>query len=230
MSEPPERAPLRTANAIAAALRTGHAVEDEDFDHLLPVRLRRASRMFWTPLPVVARVAAWLAEARVGSVVDLGAGAGKFCVAAALMTSCRYTGIEHRARLVAAAGRLARELGVADRVDFVLGRVEPEAPPVAGAHPEGAGAPGSSRAYYLYNPFGENRFGPSGHLDEEVELGDARYRADVAAVEAILRAARPGTYVVTYNGFGGEVPEGYTPVRVDRTLPNMLEMWVKSAG
>ncbi len=170
--------------------------------------------MFWTPLVVAARAAAWFTELGVASVVDIGSGAGKFCVAAALGTDCQFTGLEHRARLVAAAGRLARQFHVDDRVRFIECLLEIGGVPAADA-------------YYLYNPFGENRFGPEGHLDDEVELGEDRYLRDIAAVEDLLRGARVGTYVVTYNGFGGQVPEGYAQIRVDRTLPNMLRMWQK---
>jgi SAM-dependent methyltransferase len=206
--------PALAADELADALRAGRAVDDERFDRLLPGRLRRASGVFWTPLAVVARAAAWLAEARVDSVVDIGSGAGKFCVAAALATTCRYTGLEHRARLVATAGRLARQLRVDDRVTFVAGGLEPRAVPVADA-------------YYLYNPFAENRFAPEAHLDDDVVLGEARYLADIATVEAVLRDARAGTLVILYNGFGGELPAGYAPVRADRTLPNLLQMWIQ---
>ena len=205
------------ADELAALIRGGAVVDDELFDRFLPLRLRVASGVFWTPLVVAARASVWLAEAGVGSVVDIGAGVGKFCVAAALATRCRYIGVEHRARLVAAAGRLARLFRVEDRVTFVTTSLDPHTLPVADA-------------YYLYNPFGENRLGPDGHLDEDVELGEARYRGDVEAVEAVLRDARAGTHVITYNGFGGAVPDGWAQVRVDRTLPNMLRMWVKRGG
>ena len=205
------------ADELADLIRAGRAVDDELFDRFLPLRLRVASGVFWTPLVVAARAAVWLAEAEVGTVVDIGAGVGKFCVAAALATRCRYVGVEHRARLVAAAGRLARLFRVDDRVSFVTASLDPRTLPAADA-------------YYLYNPFGENRFGPDGHLDEDVELGEARYRDDIAAVEAVLRAARAGTHVITYNGFGGAVPEGWDQICVDRTLPNMLRMWIKRGG
>lgn len=210
------RMPL-PADELAALIRVGAVVDDELFDRFLPVRLRVASGVFWTPLVVAARAAAWLVEADVGSLVDIGAGVGKFCVAAALATRGHYIGVEHRPRLVAAAGRLARLFRVEDRVTFVTASLDPRTLPVA-------------EAYYLYNPFGENRFGPDGHLDEDVELGEARYRGDIAAVEAVLHEARVGTFVITYNGFGGVVPEGWAQTRVDRTLPNMLRMWVKRGG
>lgn len=205
-----------TADELAHEIRTGGRPDDELFDRFLPPRLRVASGVFWTPLAVAARAAAWFAELGVASVADIGSGAGKFCVAAALGGACRFVGLEQRPRLVAAAGRLARLFRVDDRVRFVAGVLDPRTAPAA-------------EAYYLYNPFAENRFGPEAHLDDDVELGEDRYQRDLAAAEELLRRARPGTYVVTYNGFGGEPPGGYEPIRADRTLPNVLRMWHKSS-
>lgn len=203
-----------TAKELAQEIRRGGEPDDELFDRFLPFRLRVMSRMFWTPLAVTTRAAAWFAELGVVTVADIGSGAGKFCVVAALAGGCRFTGLEQRPSLVKAAGRLAREFGVDDRVQFVAGILDPRTVPAADA-------------YYLYNPFGENRFGPEAHLDEDVELSEDRYRRDIASVEEMLRRARPGTYVVTYNGFGGHVPDDYTEIRIDCTLPNLLQMWRK---
>lgn len=214
---PLDRPRLPAEHELADQIRAGGVPDDALFDRFLPHRLRLASGVFWTPLVVAARAAGWFADAGVTSVVDIGSGAGKFCVAAALGTTCRYVGLEHRPRLVAAARRLARQFGVDDRVQFIAASVDPRTTPLADA-------------YYLYNPFGENRFGPDDHLDEDVELGEDRYLRDIAAVEELLRRAPAGTRVVTYNGFGGVVPDGYVQVRVDRTLPNMLRMWLRSDG
>ena len=208
------RATLPTVRELAHAIRTGGRPDDELFDRFLPPRLRAASRVFWTPLAVAARAAAWFTELGVVTVVDIGSGAGKFCVAAALGGACRFIGLEQRPRLVTAAGRLARVFQVEDRVQFVVGALDPSIAPAVDV-------------YYLFNPFGENRFGPEAHLDEDVELSEDRYQHDIAAVEELLRRAVPGTQVVTYNGFGGHVPDDYEQIRVDRTLPNMLRMWRK---
>lgn len=207
-----ERARPATPAQLAALIRAGGQPPDDAFDRYLPARLRQVSGRFWTPLVVAARAAAWLAELGAATIVDIGSGAGKFCVAAALGSPCRFVGLEQRPRLVAAARRLARMFGVEDRVQFIAGVLDP------GTAPAGD-------AYYLFNPFGENRFGPEGHLDEDVELGEERYLRDIAAVELLLERAPVGTCVVTYNGFGGRMPFGYDQIRVDRTLPNMLRMW-----
>ncbi len=206
---------LVTIEAIAAALGNGQHPTDDAFDAFLPYDLRVASGTHWTPLAVAARAATWLAELDVQTVVDIGSGAGKFCIAAALATRCRFVGIEQRPRLVAAAAELAHQFHVDDRVTFTTGVVEPSTLP-------------SAEAYYLYNPFGENWLAPTERLDAEVELGDDRYVRDIAIVEEVFRRAPKGVYVFTYNGFGGRMPRGYDQIRVDRTLPNILRLWEKT--
>lgn len=200
---------------VAEALRNGFCPPDHVFDRFLPRDLRLASSVFWTPLAVAARAARWLEECHVKTVVDIGSGSGKFCVAGALTGGCRFIGIEHRPYLVEAARSLARLFEVEARVSFdnvVFGRTRaPEA-----------------EAYYLYNPFGENILGRRYHLDEDVELTDTRYQRDVAATEALLHDARLGTYILTLNGFGGRVPLNYETIRSDSDSPSGLWMFRKA--
>jgi SAM-dependent methyltransferase len=206
-----ELSPKRLGDSI----RTGASPGDEAFDrHLLP-EVRAASHVYWTPLAVAIRAAAWLDEVGVQSVVDIGSGAGKFCVAAALAGRARFIGVEHRPRLVAAARDLARVFDVADRVRFVEGALGAQSVPVADA-------------YYLYNPFEENVFLYSHRFDHEVELSEERFARDVAAAERLFEASPIGTYVLTYNGFGGCTPADYHVVRVDHTLPDVLRLWRKA--
>ena len=82
-------------------------------------------------------------------------------------------------------------------------------------------------AYYLYNPFGVYFFGPPADDDGDVAYSETRRARDIAAVEDLLQRARPGTRVLTYNGFGGRIPAGYRRVRTDLTLPNELCLWRK---
>lgn len=200
---------------IAAALRDGEELPDHWFDRYLPHDLKAVSHQHWTPLVVTARVAQWVGEFGIGTVVDIGSGAGKFCVATALATDCHFTGIEQRPRLVNTARALAHRFGVEDRVEIVEGTLgECDIP--------------SAEAYYLYNPFAENIFPRSDdHLDDDVELSDLRYARDVALMERFFQSVRIGTYVIKYNGFGGEMPRGYRKIRVDSEMPNLLRLWQK---
>ncbi len=199
---------------IGEMIREGRCPPDRAFDRFLPRELQVLSSMHWTPLAVVLRAARWLDEHGVRSVVDVGSGAGKFVVAAALAGRCRFIGLEQRPRLVSAARELAALFEVEDRVEIVEGALHDTDLPRADA-------------YYLFNPFGENLHGPGDCIDEDVELGDDRFSTDVGLVESLLEEAPGGTFLLTYNGFGGHVPIDFEEARVDRELPSVLRMWRK---
>jgi hypothetical protein len=203
---------------LARDIRAGRCPPDRLFDCFLGGdELHKASALHWTPLAVTLQAARWLRESGVERVVDIGSGAGKFCVAAALATGCTFVGVEQRASLVEAARELAIRFGVADRVEFVHTTL------ALGAVPAGD-------TYYLFNPFGENLLRPMHRLGEDVELGEERYRRDVALMEDIFANFAPGTLVIKYNGFGGRMPRTYEQIRVYRSLPSVLRMWRKKGG
>lgn len=201
-----------TTQRIVGMLRSGFAVTDLDFDSLLAQADQLPSRRFWTPVDVALLAARWLNDAAVARVLDIGSGVGKFCVIAALASSVEVVGIEHRPRLTKAARDLADKLGVADRVEFVDGRVE-EIEIAA------------FDALYFFNPFGENLHLQDEQLDVSVELGEDRYRADVAFAEQALRRVAVGTRVLTYHGFGGRIPFDYTLERYEQVGSGTLKMW-----
>lgn len=203
-----------TPPQLAAAIRAGRVPTEEAFDRHLPDRLRSASSDFWTPLEVALTVAGWLREVGARTVLDVGAGVGKFCVGASLTTDCVYFGIEHRPRLVEAAQELARRFDVERRVAFIEGAF-------------GDAIVTRADAVYLYNPFGENLRPYDDWLDDTVALGHARFRHDVALVERFLDSLPVGTHVITYNGFGGRMSEHFLEIRTDHTFPNVLRMWRK---
>jgi predicted RNA methylase len=146
--------------------------------------------------------------------LDIGAGAGKFALVAAMASSLRVVGLEHRPRLVEVAHRLAGEFSIRDRVTFLLGTFDATPTPHADA-------------YYLFNPFGENLFADTQHLDRSVELSVSRFRRDTAAVTRLLHESAIGTLVCTYNGFGGSIPQGFALKKIDATFSCPLRLWQK---
>jgi hypothetical protein len=201
---------------IASSLAGHEAVEDGLFDAHLPATLRAVPGVYWTPLEVAQRAAQWLDAVHARSVVDIGSGAGKFCVAAELAGHCQFIGLEQREWLVEAARDLAATFAVEERVTFVTGALGRVTLPVPDA-------------YYFYNPFEENLFEQIGALDRQVELSLDRYHADIAATQRLLERAPLGTFALTYNGLGGPMPRSYHRVRVDSALPSVLAMWQKRA-
>lgn len=199
---------------------------DETIDSHLPLSAQQVSPLFWTSVPIIERTVAWLDELGVGDIVDLGSGVGKWCVGAALLSQFerRYFGLEHRPELVTIATELSTHFHVTDRVTFHQGEVaallnRPGPIPGLPARP----------AFYLFNPFGENVAPDDERLGPDVELSEARFHRDVAAVEDLLEVAAPGTWVLVYNGFGGRMPFSYEPVRTDFDGPYALRLWRKMA-
>lgn len=204
----------RPARLVAAALRAGRASADDAFDRFLPRELSDVSGQYWTPLPVVRRAAGWLRDAQVRTVVDIGSGAGKFCVAAALLTRCRFIGLEQRAALVASARDLARTFDVDDRVTFVHGNCGATTTPVGDA-------------YYVFNPFGEYTFGSARFDEPGVNFTKETFNADLAAMTEVLSRAPAGTYVITLNGIGGTFPKGYEQIDIGLGAHGTLRFWKK---
>lgn len=199
---------------IGRALRLGMPVDDAEIDAHLPPELRAVSRRFWTPVAIAATAARWIAEQGASRVLDVGCGPGKVCVTAALATDLHTTGVEQRAPLVRAAASLARVFGVERRIELVEGTIE-EVDLTA------------FDALYLFNPFGENLFGRTERLDDSVELGTDRMFRDLAIVEAALESFPIGRVVVTYHGFGGQVPDTFEPIREEPMGTDVLRLWVK---
>jgi SAM-dependent methyltransferase len=205
-----------SAQRVASSLANGICPREAAFDRFLPQDLRHWSANHWTPLITCIRVAQWLESVGARTVVDIGSGAGKFCVATALAGHCHFTGIEQRPRLVTAARQLARTFDIEDRVRFLQGTLEDGTIPDADA-------------YYFFNPFGENLAAPEGRIDHEVDFSRKRFKREASRAEAFLSRAAVGTFVLEYNGFGGVMPSPYEPIRLDTKLAGYLRMWEKKS-
>ncbi len=201
------------AAAAVDAIRRGLPAADEDFDQLFAPAFQRVSRRFWTPVAVATAAARMLVTRRTTRVLDVGAGVGKLCLVGALSTAASFTGVERRGALVDVARGVAERLGLRGAT-FLHGEIE-------------AIDWGAYDALYLFNPFEENLYQPTEQLDQSVPLSDERFERDIAVVEQALAAARIGTRVVTYHGFGGRIPSGYRLVEEATAGSDRLRLWVR---
>jgi len=203
----------RLASRVAANLRAGTPVTDEMFDDLYAWNIRAMSRVYWTPLRVALRCAALLADRPGVRVLDVGSGTGKLCILGALTTAGRFTGIEQYPGLVEHARSVAKVLGVTPvfREGFFT-----------------ALDPADYDALYFFNPFVDNAWPRPFHHERSAPLVRGTFEGNVAEAQAFMRAARPGTRVVTYNGLGGPIPEGYE-LQIREELGCVIELWVKQA-
>lgn len=199
---------------IARALRSGTLVADRVFDEIFPFAARSKSSVYWTPVEVAVRAATLLANKPDLTILDVGSGIGKFCIIAAAVVHAKVRGIEHRPHLVDVAREAAAKLGV--RASFDTGTIEEQ---------DASAVDG----FYFFNPFAENMCNAADRLDASVELSEDRFWTDVDAAEELLARARVGARVVTYCGFGGELPDGYVLASRERCGGGRLDLWVKEA-
>ncbi len=185
------------------------SVEDEKFDQLYPLEIRRLSSLFWTPVAVAAEAARLLVSAPGTRVLDLGCGPGKFCLIAAALTEGRFAGVEQRAEFVIAARAAAAQRGL-DEIEFIHGNVLDI-------------AFGDYDAFYIFNPFEENMHG---HLiDSAVPLSPALFRKYTEHVSEQLGQRPLGTRVVTYMGYADDIPACYDCEAA--FFGDDLKLWVK---
>jgi predicted RNA methylase len=199
--------------AIREALHHHTAVPDAAFDQVFPEELRERSHLHWTPVATAIRAAELLAPAPDARVLDVGAGVGKMCLIGALVTGAMWWGIEQDAVQVAAAHHAAWALDVTRRTRFVQG--------------DGSRlAWDEFDAFYFYNPFSTLMLAP--HASPFVRY--ATVQSTLRRIEQRLAGTPRGTRVVTFHGFGGRWPAGFTRISREPAGDDALELWVRDAG
>ena len=203
-------------HVIVNELRNGGITADRVFDLIYPDWVRAPSSQFWTPLAVAQRAARILATDASSRVLDVGSGAGKFCLVGALSTSAQFVGIEQRRHLVEVARAISREYGTT-RATYIHGDIRDI-------------DWREFNAFYFFNPFGENYFGGEERLDDSVELTPERFERDLRFAMAALSEAQIGTRVVTYHGLGRDFPPSYERVFSEPAGSDGLELWIRARG
>lgn len=166
------------------------------FDEYLPPDLQLKAFVHFTPIPIARRAARLLAPRSGMRILDVGSGAGKFCIIAAHeLPNATLVGVEQRKHLVHVATRLAERWCVANTT-FI--------------HGDAFALDWSDfDAFYFFNPFAEQLFQPCQVLDATIEHGPKHYIRYLAATYDRLAKARAGTRVVTHHGLGTPLPMGY---------------------
>ncbi len=200
----------RPAQAIRAALARGAEVSDLAVDQLFPDELRDRSHQHWTPVEVAVRAAELLTARPRQRILDIGSGVGKVCLVGAAVSDATWWGVEQDAVQIAAANCAAWALDLEHKTRFVHGD---------GARLSWAEFDG----FYFYNPFSTLMLAP--HASPFVRY--ATIQRTLRRITQRLAAVPAGTRVVTYHGFGGPLPAGYTRQVHEPFGGGALELWVR---
>ena len=175
-------------------LKSGVLVEDEYFDAIYPKVLRMVSEFHFTPVRVAKYAAQSLVQHSGMRVLDIGSGAGKFCMVGAACTNGHFTGVEQREPLHKLSLELAQRYGLPN-VSFVhsnITNIKFE----------------DFDAFYFYNSFYEN-INRDSPIDFTVSLDKQLYINYSLFVREKLDGMPPGTILATYFSENDEVPDSY---------------------
>lgn len=203
--------PLTSGADEDLAVEEVTSLEDERFDLIYPPPIRKLSPRFWTPVRIAAEAAKLLVASPATRVLDVGCGPGKFCLVGVSLTDGQFTGVEQRSDLVAAAREAGARLNLAD-VKFLHANIVD----VSFARYD---------AFYIFNPFEEHLF--EGHkIDSAIPRSPELFKSYTSYVAAQLAVKPLGTRVVSYAGYGDEIPACYSCEQA--LFRDDLKLWIKS--
>ena len=184
---------------------------DEQFDGLYPDSSTSLLKRHWTPLQVASKAAQFLAAEKNVSILDIGSGVGKFCIAAAhFMPDAFYTGIEQRENLVEQANEAKKNLR-SKNVDFIHGNFT-KLNFKKFDH------------FYFFNSFYEN-FSFTENMDTEIEYSKELYEQYNYSLRMKLEQKPSGTRLATFHSTEDEIPEDFLVVGSE--MDNTLKFWMK---
>lgn len=184
---------------------------DIQFNQVYPFPVQLMAQRHWTPLLVAQKAAFFLAAENSVSILDIGSGAGKFCLAAAHYKPWSFfTGVEQRKTLVNHA-ETAKELLGLENVSFIAGNFTQV-------------DFNNYDHFYFYNSFYEN-FPGTNKIDDTIEYSIELYNYYNRYLYKQLEQRPSGTRVAAYHSLEDEMPPGYHVVSVE--MDGMLKFWIK---
>lgn len=184
---------------------------DTKFHHLYPFYIQALAQKHWTPLKVAQKASNFLAAKPGAKILDIGSGAGKFCLSGAYYNpTASFYGIEQRKDLVFYA-TIAKEILDFNNVTFIHGNlIELDF--------------SQYDHFYFFNSFHENLPGTY-KIDNKLTYSRFLYNSYNRYLCDQLRKMPPGTRLATYYCSEEEVPNGYHLVGTE--IDHLLNFWIK---
>jgi SAM-dependent methyltransferase len=186
-------------------------ITDSSFDELYSEEIQKISETHFSPVKEALLASAFLSEKTGAKILDIGSGAGKFCIIGSNNYDAHFTGVEQRETLVEESNKLKEHFQLTN-VDFVNANI------LDIPFKEYTG-------FYFFNSFKENLH-PEDRLDPETELSSTKYLSYTNYVKGQLSQMPNGTRIVTFYSDGNEIPETY---KLQKTASEgKMKFWKKS--
>lgn len=185
-------------------------VDDGDFNKIYPDKIRKLAKKHWTPVPVARLVTEFLVEKDGTKVLDIGSGAGKFCMIGAVHTNGLFTGVEQRADLVRISNKISKLYDLRN-VNFIHSNIT-------------AIDFRSYDAFYFYNSFYEN-IAIHNKIDDSISTDMGLYHSYSMYLFEQLCCLPIGTRLATYHTSEKIIPMSYQ--LQFKSSNHLLKFWVK---
>ena len=196
---------------IFTRLKTDREVSDNEFDVIYSERIKDISAFHFTPVEVAKIAARFLVEKPGTTVLDVGSGAGKFCMIGAVCTNGYFTGVEQRENLHSLSERLSNFYRLSN-LTFIHSNITK-----IGFK--------AFDAVYFFNAFHEN-IAQSDPIDNSVKLDRRLYDVYSLYMKTQLETMPAGTRLATYFSYLDEVPDSY---KIQSThFDDKLKLWKKT--
>ncbi len=187
-------------------------MDDETFHKLYPLKIQKLADRYWTPLKMAKYAAGFLVPEDGAKVLDIGSGAGKFCLAAShFKPNGLFYGIEQRKELLDIAVETEYKLDL-DNLTFLHGNFT-QLDFTQFDH------------FYFYNSFYENIEGTP-KIDYKIQHSLPLYNYYKYYLFINLEKMPVGTRVATYHTFEDQMPPGYYIVKPQ--FDKLLKFWIKA--
>ncbi|MDE3125104.1 MAG: methyltransferase domain-containing protein, partial [Bacteroidota bacterium] len=184
---------------------------DDIFHQLYPKNIQLLAKKHWTPIEVARIAADFLVSEPNEKILDIGSGAGKFClVAAHTKPHAFFYGVEQRKTLIEVAEAAKMKLSITNAF-FIEGNFTQL-------------NFNDYHHFYFYNAFFENIAGTD-KIDESIDYSLELYNYYNRYLYKQLETKPTGTKLVTFHSLENEVPRNYT--LIDARMDNLLKCWIK---
>ncbi|MFH7001244.1 class I SAM-dependent methyltransferase [Flavobacterium bizetiae] len=193
-------------------LKQNKFIDDNEFNEVYPIRIKKLATRHWTPVKIARKAAGFLVDRPDKRVLDIGSGAGKFCLVGAASTNGIFYGVEQRESLIKLSREIAEKYKI-DNIEFIHSNITE----ISFLDYD---------AFYFFNSFQEN-IDQTARIDKSIAPSEGLYNLYTGYLKDQLEKTPVGTKLVTYWSNGREIPESFTLESV--SYGGTLSFWIKVA-